>query len=112
MATVEECRAALQKLAERLAANAAAAREKIDFDRTLACRVTDLDVAFHGRLAGGQITDLTDGDDPRAKIKLTSSSDDLVELVNGRLNVMSAWTSGRIKIEAGVLDLLKLRKLL
>jgi putative sterol carrier protein len=112
MATVEECRAALQKLAERLAANAADAREKLDFDRTLACRITDLDVAFHGRLSGGQITDLTDGDDPRAKIKLTSSGDDLVELVNGRLNVMSAWTSGRIKIEAGMLDLLKLRKLL
>ncbi|HTJ31662.1 MAG TPA: SCP2 sterol-binding domain-containing protein [Dactylosporangium sp.] len=112
MATVDECRAALQKLAERLASNAAHAREKLDFDRTLACRVTDLDVAFHGRLSGGQIIDLTDGDDPRAKIKLTSSSDDLVELVNGRLNVMSAWTSGRIKIDAGMMDLLKLRKLL
>ncbi|MGI5237688.1 SCP2 sterol-binding domain-containing protein [Dactylosporangium sp. CA-139066] len=112
MATVEECRAALQKLAEHLASKAAETREKLDFDRTLACRVTDLDVAFHGRLAGGQILDLTDGDDPRAKIKLTSSSDDLVDLVNGRLNVMPAWTSGRIKIEAGVLDLLKLRKLL
>ncbi|MER7281096.1 SCP2 sterol-binding domain-containing protein [Dactylosporangium sp. NPDC000244] len=112
MATVEECRAALEKLAERLAANAAQAREKLDFDRTLACRVTDLNVAFHGRLQGGQITDLTDGDDPRAKIKLTSSGDDLVALVNGRLNVMQAWTSGRIKIDAGMMDLLKLRKLL
>ncbi|WP_432975220.1 SCP2 sterol-binding domain-containing protein [Dactylosporangium sp. CA-233914] len=112
MATVDECRAALQKLAERLAANAAEAREKLDFDRTLACRVTDLGVAFHGRLEGGQITGLTDGDDPRAKIKLTSTGDDLVALVNGRLNVMSAWTSGRIKIDAGMMDLLKLRKLL
>ncbi|MFG2041485.1 SCP2 sterol-binding domain-containing protein [Dactylosporangium sp. NPDC048998] len=112
MATVDECRAALQKLAERLAANAAEAREKLDFDRSLACRVTDLEVAFHGRLKDGQIIDLQDGDDPRAKIKLTSSSDDLVSLVNGGLHVMSAWTSGRIKIEAGVLDMLKLRKLL
>src|SRR5687767_13759668 len=68
MATVEECRAALQKLAARLAENAAATREKLDFDRSLACRVTDLDVAFHGRLQGGQISGLTDGDDPRAKI--------------------------------------------
>jgi putative sterol carrier protein len=112
MATVDECRAALQKLAERLAANAEQAREKLDFDRSLACRITDLQIAFHGRLKSGQIADLTDGDDPRAKIKLTSSSDDLVALVNGQLNVMQAWTSGRIKIDAGVLDLLKLRKLL
>ena len=112
MATVDECRDALQKLAERLAANAAQAREKLDFDRSLACRVTDLDIAFHGQLKAGQITGLTDGDNPGAKIKLTSSSDDLVALVNGRINVMSAWTSGRIKIDAGMMDLLKLRKLL
>ncbi|MFI5911100.1 SCP2 sterol-binding domain-containing protein [Dactylosporangium sp. NPDC051541] len=113
MATVDECRAALEKLAERLGSNTGGgAREKLDFDRTLACRVTDLGVAFHGRLQGGEITGLTDGDDPRAKIKLTSSSDDLVSLVNGQLNVMQAWTGGRIKIEAGVMDLLKLRKLL
>ena len=112
MATVEECRAALQNLAKRLAANAAEARQKLDFDRSLACRVTDLDVAFHGQLADGQIVGLADGDDPRAKIKLTSSSDDLVALVDGNLNVASAWASGRVKIEAGLLDRLKLRKLL
>ncbi|WP_432837251.1 SCP2 sterol-binding domain-containing protein [Dactylosporangium sp. CA-092794] len=112
MATVDECRVALQKLSDRLAANAAEARDKLDFDRSLVCRVTDLGIAFHGRLKDGQIVDLTDGDDPRAKLKLISSSDDLVALVDGNLNVMSAWTSGRIKIEAGVLDLLKLRKLL
>jgi putative sterol carrier protein len=112
MATVDECRAALHQLAKRLAANAAEASQKLDLDRSLACRVTDLGVAFHGRLAGGQIEGLADGDDPSAKIKLTLSSDDLVALVNGQLNVASAWASGRIKIDAGVFDLLKLRKLL
>ncbi|GAA2643253.1 hypothetical protein GCM10010399_91590 [Dactylosporangium fulvum] len=112
MATVEECRAALEKLAAKLAANAVEAREKLDFDRSLACRITDLGIAFHGQLQNGQITGLSEGDDPRAKIKLTSTSDDLVALVAGQLNAMSAWTSGRVKIEAGVFDLLKLRKLL
>ncbi len=38
--------------------------------------------------------------------------DDLVELVNGRLNFASAWASGRVKLEASILDLLQLRKLL
>ena len=112
MATVEECRTALHELAKRLASNAAEASQKLDFDRTLACRVTDLETAFHGRLVGGQIEGLADGDDPAAKIKLTLSSDDLIALVNGQLNVASAWASGRIKINASVLDLLKLRKLL
>jgi len=112
MATVEECRAALQKLAQRMADNAAETSQKLDFDRSLACRITDLGVAFHGQLSGGQIVGLADGDDPAAKIKLTSSSDDLIALVNGQLNIASAWAGGRIKIDAGMMDLLKLRKLL
>ena len=112
MATVDECRAALHKLAQRMADHAAESSQKLDFDRSLACRVTDLGVAFHGDLTGGQIIGLADGDDPKAKIKLTASSDDLVALVVGQLNVASAWASGRIKIDAGMMDLLKLRKLL
>jgi predicted lipid carrier protein YhbT len=112
MATVEECRAALQALAARLARNAAEVQTKLDFDRTLACRATDLDVAFHGRLKDGQILDLTDGDDPKAKLRLTASSDDLVALVSGKLNITSAWASGRVKIDANLFDLMKLRKLL
>jgi putative sterol carrier protein len=110
MATVEQCRQALQGLAAKLANNAGGAR--LDFDRTLACQVSDLDVAFHGRLKDGKIVDLADGDDPKAKLRLTSSSDDLVALVNGQLNVTSAWASGRIKIDASLFDLMKLRKLL
>lgn len=112
MATVEQCRTALQALAARLASNASEVSTKLDFDRTLACRVTDLGVAFHGRLKDGQILDLADGDDPKAKLRLTSSSDDLVALVDGKLNVTSAWASGRIKIDASLFDLMKLRKLL
>jgi putative sterol carrier protein len=108
MATVEECRAALEALAARMSGNASQG----DLNRTLACRVTDLDVAFHGRLADGRIVDLADGDDPSAKLKLTASSDDLIALVDGKLNIMSAWTSGRIKIDASIMDLMRLRKML
>jgi hypothetical protein len=112
VATVQECREALQRLAARLAGNAADADAKLDFDRTLACRVSDLNVAFHGRLADGRINDLADGDDPKAKIRLTTSSDDLVALVDGQLSVASGWASGRVKIDASMLDLLRLRRLM
>jgi putative sterol carrier protein len=112
MATLEECRDALKRFAANLAERAARSGNKLDFDRTIACRVTDLDVAFHGRLADGQIIDLTDGDDPKAKLRLTATADDLIALVDGNLPVASAWASGRLKIDASVLDLLKLRKLL
>jgi hypothetical protein len=111
MATLDQCRAALRELAERLAVNAEAGG-KLDFDRTLACRISDLGAAFHGRLAGGRVQDLVDGDDPKAKIRLTISSDDLLELIAGRLDAMRAFTSGRLKINANPFDLIKLQKLL
>lgn len=111
MASVDECRQALQDLSSRLAANAEV-REKVNLDRTLACRITDLGVAFHGRLAGGCLVDLADGDDPRAKIALSTTSDDLIALINGQLDITRALASRRISINANPFDLLKLRKLL
>jgi hypothetical protein len=111
MATVEQCREALLDVAARLAADPEAAA-RVDLDRSLACHIKDLDVSFHGRLKGGTIVDLTDGDDPQAQIRLTVSGDDLLALVAGRLNFAGAWASGRVSVKAGFTDLLKLRKLL
>lgn len=111
MASVDECRQALQDLAARLDRHRAT-QDRIDLDRTLACRITDLGTAFHGRLEGGRLVDLSDGDDPKAKIALSASSDDLVSLVHGRLNIMQAVGSRRVSIKANPFDLMKLRKLL
>jgi len=61
---------------------------------------------------GGTIVDISDGDDPRAQIRLSLSGDDLLALVAGELNFAGAWASGRVSVKAGVTDLLKLRKLL
>jgi hypothetical protein len=108
MATVDECRTALHGLAARMATNP----QRIDLDRPLACTIKDLNVAFHARLAGGRLVDIEDGDDPKAKIRLTTSSDDLVALVAGQLDFGRAWASGRISVSANPFDLLKLRKLL
>jgi predicted lipid carrier protein YhbT len=112
LASVDECRQALHDLAARLDSNADKVRDRVDLDRTLACRVTDLETAFHGRLTDGRLVDLADGDDPKAKIALTTTSDDLVALVNGHLDVPKALAAGRVSIKANPLDLLKLRKLL
>jgi hypothetical protein len=111
MATVDECRQALEEVAARMLADREAA-SKVDLDRRLACHIRDLDASFHGRLARGTIVDLTDGDDPTAEIRLTVSSDDLVALVAGELNFAAAWATGRVSVKAGFRDLLKLRKLI
>ncbi|GAA4719488.1 alkyl sulfatase C-terminal domain-containing protein [Phytohabitans rumicis] len=112
MATEQECRKALEQLAQRLAANAQDARSRLDLDRTLACRITDLGVAFHARLLNGQLLDITDGDDPRAKIALITTSDDLLALVAGTLALPQAMAARRVSLKASPFDLLKLRKLL
>ncbi|MEH0846075.1 SCP2 sterol-binding domain-containing protein [Micromonospora sp. CPCC 205711] len=111
MASVDECRQALQDLAARLDRHADV-QDKIDLDRTLACRITDLETAFHGRIAGGRLVDLSDGDDPKAKIALVTNSNDLVALVHGQLDVTRALASRRVSIKANPFDLMKLRKLL
>jgi predicted lipid carrier protein YhbT len=111
MATVDECRQALLDLAKRLD-ESAEARGKLDFERTLACRVTDLEVAFHARLSGGCLLDIADGDDPKAKIVLIAASDDLIALVTGRLDVTRAIAGRQVVLKANPFDLLKLRKLL
>ncbi len=112
VATVDECRQALRDLADRLERNAETVRDRVDLDRTLACRVTDLETAFHGRITGGRLVELADGDDPKAKIAMSTTSDDLVALVRGDLDVTRAVASKRISIKANPFDLMKLRKLL
>lgn len=112
MATMEECREALDRLAARLAGADSATRKKASLDRKLACKITDLSATFVGRLHDGQLTDITRDDAGTGQITMTVSSDDLVALTNGTLKFSSAFTSGRVKIDASIFDLVKLRSML
>jgi hypothetical protein len=111
MATVEQCRQALESIATRMAADPHAAK-RADLDRSLACHIRDLDTCFHGRLSRGTILDLTEGNDPKAEVRIALTSDDLLALVAGELHFAAAWASGRVSVKAGFGDLLRLRKLL
>lgn len=112
MATIEQCMTALKSVLGDLAANPAAH----GLDRSLSCRFPDLGQVALGRLGDGEVRDVhvvPDGPSvPRADIRLEMSSDDLLALTEGRLSFAPAWASGRIKLHAGVRDLLRLRKLL
>ena len=111
MATVEQCRHALAEVAARMAADPEAAA-RVDLDRSLTCEIRDLGVTFKGRLRDGGIFDLTEGEDPRAHIRLSLNGDDLLAMVAGSLHFASAWATGRLSVKASFGDLLKLRKLL
>ncbi|SCE51691.1 SCP-2 sterol transfer family protein [Streptomyces sp. OspMP-M43] len=110
-----ECRSALTRLSDNLAAAEGDVRGAASLDRSLSCHIKDLDVTFTGRLADGriQVRDTVEGP-PRekAEIRLAMTGDDLVALVDGDLNFAKAWGSGRVLLEAGFRDLLKLRSLL
>ncbi|MGY1604350.1 sterol-binding protein [Geodermatophilus sp. SYSU D00815] len=109
---MEQSLEALDKILGPLAANPAAA----DLDRSLSCRLTDLQQVVLGRLRDREVQDVRPVPDgpsvPKADIRLTMTSDDLVALTDGRLSFGPAWASGRVKLEAGFRDLLRLRKLL
>lgn len=112
MATIDQCHTALEELASRLHTVDEDDRRKHAFDRSLSCTVPDLDVTFAGSLEDGHLVGITTEPAPRAQIRLTANSDDLVALTNGDLNFAQAWLSGRVKVEASVRDLLKLRSML
>jgi hypothetical protein len=115
MATIEECRAALDQLSANLARAEGDVRDAAALDRSLSCRVTDLDITFVGRLTGGRIQDVTTvAGTPadKAQIRLSMKGDDLVAVVGGELSFARAWGSGRIKVQANLRDVLRLRSLL
>ncbi|MEU4310851.1 SCP2 sterol-binding domain-containing protein [Streptomyces rochei] len=115
MATTEECRAALEKLSDNLGNAEGDVRSAAELDRSVSCHITDLDVTFAGRMADGRIDVRETLEGPpreKADIRLAMAGDDLVALVDGELNFAKAWGSGRVKLEAGLRDLFRLRKLL
>ncbi len=113
MATLEECQQAVDGLVERLSEVDPDVRRKYAVERTLACKVNDLAVVFLARFADdGTISELRTADEGRAQVGLTVSSDDLIALIEGRLGLPTAWATGRLRVDASVLDLLKLRALL
>jgi predicted lipid carrier protein YhbT len=112
MATVDECHDAVERLAERLSSVDEEARRKHAFDRTLSCHIPDLDLTFTGALHDGHLQEISTDPAPKAQIRLTANSDDLVAMTDGHLSFGQAWLAGKIKVEASVLDLIKLKSML
>jgi hypothetical protein len=112
MATTRECESALRDLAARLAKHADAGNGRQIPQRTVMCRVPDLATSFSGELRDGQLLDIHEGESDDAQIILTAASDDIIALVDGTLPIATAWASGRLRIDASVRDLLRVRTLL
>lgn len=113
MATVEEVEAILRDLAGRLDRIDPAYRALLPSRRTILARCPDLGVAYHASWRGGRLGELVAGEpDGRADIRVAVDSDDLVALYRGELPVARAIADDRLRLDASMTDLLRLRTVL
>jgi predicted lipid carrier protein YhbT len=113
MATAEECRQALENLTGRIAEMDPADRQEHLVDRVISCKVSDLGVTFVTRLGPDGATPVREANGAEAaQVRFTAKSDDLIAIADDPGSIGRAWLSGRLKVEASIWDLLRLRKIL
>jgi predicted lipid carrier protein YhbT len=112
VATEADCDKALRSLVDMLARVPADVRSKYVLERTVSCRVHDLGVTWSARLCDEGIIGLTTGEDAKAQVRISIGSDDLLALVEGRLSLPSAFATGKVRVQASPLDMLRLTALI
>jgi len=113
MATAEECRQALERLTGRIAEMDEADRKAHLVDRVISCTISDLGVTFVTELGPGgaaPVRERNGYDEPQ--VRFTAKSDDLIAIADDPTSIARAWVTGRLKVEASIWDLLRLRKVL
>lgn len=81
-------------------------------ERVVICAVPDLDTAWRSTLKGGRfrslhVVEMSEAGD----VRITARSDDLIALIEGRLNVGFAFLTGKVKVQAPASDLMMIRRL-
>jgi hypothetical protein len=114
MATVQECRKALESLTGRLSDMDAKDRAAKLANRTLSCRIPDLGVTFLTRLGprGADPVAEAPASARPAQVRFTANSDDVVAIGEDPASFARAWLTGRVRVEGSFMDLLQLRKLI
>jgi hypothetical protein len=113
VATRAEVDRTLKKLVKRLDSADLDGASLPEEQRTIVCRITDLDIAFRADYAAGRIRKLrevpsgTEGGD----VRISVSSDELIALADGKSSLPMALLFGRIRVDAHARDLLLLRQL-
>lgn len=116
MATVKQCRSALDRLAATLDDVDDDTRRKHLPRRSVLCTVKDLGVSFSARLDEAGVHDIAQVPrnapmPPVADVRVTVGSDDLVALADGHDDLLGAWLHGRVQVSAPMRDMLRLRAL-
>lgn len=88
-------------------------RENYFGNRSISVTIPDIGVTYvtHLGTANAPVHEAVPDETP-ADIRLTANSDEVVSLAESPMNIGRSWVAGRVKIEASVKDLFRLRRLL
>lgn len=112
MATVEEVDAVLWQLLGRLGEVDDDLRALLPSRRTVEARCPDIDYVRHAEWRRGQLFVLDDAPPRRADIRISLRSDDLLAIASGELPFSRAYATNRVRLDASMTDLLRLRAVL
>jgi predicted lipid carrier protein YhbT len=113
VATIDQVEGTFADLIARLDVLDSRQRAMLPSRRTLQATCPDLDASWHATWRNGHFSDVVDGPvDGRPDIRIRLDSDDLVELAAGRLDFGRAMAEGRVRVDASMTDLLRLRAVL
>ena len=115
MATAEECRTALEALAGRITEVDPAERCRQSWRTAPSAARSPISASRSSRSSGpdgaGPVTEARPGDPP-AQVRFTAPSDELLAISGDPKRFARAWLTGRVKVNASICDILRLRKLL
>jgi hypothetical protein len=112
VATVEEVDEVLGDLLAKLGGLDPGTRSLLPSRRTIEARCPDLDLVRHAEWRDGRLAVLNGPLPRRADIRISVSSDDLVAMHRGELTFARAYASNRVRLDASMTDLLRLRAVL
>lgn len=112
MATVAEVEAVLAELLSRFADVDSGTRAMLPSHRVIEARFPDLGIVRHAEWHEGRLHVLDAAPQRRPDIRVTVDSDDLVAMAEGRLSFSRAYAANRIRLDASMTDLLRLRAVL
>ena len=112
MAEVEEVEAILDTFLARLSHPDPSSRAVMPGRRTIEAQCPDLDLVRYGVWKDGVLTAIDEPVSRRPDIRISVRSDDLVRLAEGEMTFGQAYLGGRIRIDATMSDLLRLRAML
>lgn len=112
MATIEEVDQILGDLLLRLGDVDPGTRSLMPSNRTIEARCPDLDLVRHAIWRDGNLEVLATPPPRRADIRISLASDDLLALHRGELTFSRAYAANRVRLDASMTDLLRLRAIL